>query len=380
MPTKSSARWIADGDNMVKVLQGEGLQDRPAVRRRRHPEPARADREHDHQGRQGAGDRRHRRHHAVRRAAEGGRQGHQGHRLRPPDPRLEERRLLRHLRQLPGRRAAGRLDRRQARPEGTARARSTSSCSAARPTTTTPSSSTTARCRCCKPYIDSGKLVVRSKQMGMDKVGTLRWDGAVAQARMDNLLSRLLRQGQGVDAVLSPYDGLSIGILSSLKGVGYGTRAAALPGRHRPGRRGAVGQVDARAASSTRPCSRTRANWPRSRPTWSTRCWPARQPEINDTKTYNNGVKVVPSLPAQAGERGRVELEAGADRQRLLQGSADQVMHRGCGPQAQRPAGAGPVLACRSCPRQPRRHARTRILEMRGITKTLPRREGARAT
>src|SRR5687768_3065383 len=39
------------------------------------------------------------------------------------------------------------------------------------------------------PYIKSGKLVVRSKQMGMDKVGTLRWDGAVAQARMDNLLS-----------------------------------------------------------------------------------------------------------------------------------------------------------------------------------------------
>src|SRR3954447_4926705 len=35
-----------------------------------------------------------------------------------------------------------------------------------------------------KPYIDSGKLVVRSKQMGMDKVGTLRWDGATAQARM----------------------------------------------------------------------------------------------------------------------------------------------------------------------------------------------------
>src|SRR4029077_18324240 len=40
-----------------------------------------------------------------------------------------------------------------------------------------------------KPYIDNGTLVVQSKQMGMDKVGTLRWDGAVAQARMDNLLS-----------------------------------------------------------------------------------------------------------------------------------------------------------------------------------------------
>ena len=81
MPTKSSARWIADGDNMVKVLQGARLQDRPAICRRRHPEPARPDREHGHQGRQGSGHRRDRRHDAVGRAAEGGRQGHQGHRL-----------------------------------------------------------------------------------------------------------------------------------------------------------------------------------------------------------------------------------------------------------------------------------------------------------
>src|SRR3954466_7207473 len=51
------------------------------------------------------------------------------------------------------------------------------------------------------PYIKSGKLVVKSKQTGMDKVGTLRWDGAVAQARMDNLLSANYTTGR-VDAVL----------------------------------------------------------------------------------------------------------------------------------------------------------------------------------
>jgi len=79
-----------------------------------------------------------------------------------------------------------------------------------------------------KPYIDSGKLVVRSKQMGMDKVGTLRWDGAVAQARMDNLLSAFYGKDK-VHAVLSPYDGLSIGILSSLKGVGYCTQQQPCP-------------------------------------------------------------------------------------------------------------------------------------------------------
>src|SRR3982750_3226474 len=79
-----------------------------------------------------------------------------------------------------------------------------------------------------KPYIDSGKLVVQSGQMGMEKVGTLRWDGAVAQARMDNLLSAYYTD-KHVDAVLSPYDGLSIGILAALKGVGYGSKESPMP-------------------------------------------------------------------------------------------------------------------------------------------------------
>jgi putative multiple sugar transport system substrate-binding protein len=58
-----------------------------------------------------------------------------------------------------------------------------------------------------QPLIDKKTLVVQSGQMGMDKVGTLRWDGAVAQARMDNLLSAHYTDKR-VDAVLSPYDGL----------------------------------------------------------------------------------------------------------------------------------------------------------------------------
>src|SRR5436190_21684671 len=39
-----------------------------------------------------------------------------------------------------------------------------------------------------QPLIDNGDIVIKSGQMGMQTVGTLRWDGAVAQARMDNLL------------------------------------------------------------------------------------------------------------------------------------------------------------------------------------------------
>ena len=79
-----------------------------------------------------------------------------------------------------------------------------------------------------KPYIDSGKLVVRSKQMTMAQIATLRWDGALAQSRMDNLLSAYY-SGDNLDAVLSPYDGISIGIISSLKGIGYGKPNKPLP-------------------------------------------------------------------------------------------------------------------------------------------------------
>ena len=78
------------------------------------------------------------------------------------------------------------------------------------------------------PLIEEGKVNVVSGQMGMDTVGTLRWDGAVAQARMDNLLSAHYTDAQ-VHGVLSPYDGLSIGILSSLKGVGYGSGDLPMP-------------------------------------------------------------------------------------------------------------------------------------------------------
>ncbi|MCC7325345.1 MAG: sugar-binding protein, partial [Burkholderiales bacterium] len=53
-----------------------------------------------------------------------------------------------------------------------------------------------------QPLIDKGVLVVKSGQTGMEKVGTLRWDAAVAQARMDNILSANYSDGSRVDAVL----------------------------------------------------------------------------------------------------------------------------------------------------------------------------------
>ena len=79
-----------------------------------------------------------------------------------------------------------------------------------------------------KPYFDSKTLIIGSGQQGMNVVGTLRWDGATAQARMDNLFSAYYTS-RIIDGVLSPYDGISLGIISSLKGVGYGSGGRAMP-------------------------------------------------------------------------------------------------------------------------------------------------------
>jgi putative multiple sugar transport system substrate-binding protein len=144
-----------------------------------------------------------------------------------------------------------------------------------------------------QPMIDKGEIAIKSGQMGMDQVGTLRWDGAVAQARMENLLSSTYTDAK-VNGVLSPYDGLSIGILSALKGVGYGSGDMPMP---------VVTGQDAELPSvksilsdeqystvfkDTRELAKVTVNMVNA-------IMQGKEPEINDTKTYDNGVKVVPS-------------------------------------------------------------------------------------
>ncbi len=159
-----------------------------------------------------------------------------------------------------------------------------------------------------QPMIDSKDIVIVSGQMGMDKVGTLRWDGAVAQARMDNLLSANYTDKK-VNGVLSPYDGLSRGIISSLKGVGYGTGDQKMP---------IVTGQDAELASvkgmmageqystvfkDTRELAKVTAKMVDV-------VMGGKEPEINDTKTYDNGVKVVPSYLLTPHSVGKGDIQA----------------------------------------------------------------------
>ena len=144
-----------------------------------------------------------------------------------------------------------------------------------------------------QPYIDSKKLVVQSGQMGMDKVGTLRWLAATAQARMDNLLSAYYTD-KHVDAVLSPYDGLSIGILSSLKGVGYCT--ASLPCPVVTGQDSEVASIKSIIAGEQRySVFKDTRELAKQVSVMVDAALNGKEVPVNDTKTYNNGVKIVPS-------------------------------------------------------------------------------------
>jgi putative multiple sugar transport system substrate-binding protein len=143
------------------------------------------------------------------------------------------------------------------------------------------------------PMIASGDIVVGSGQVGMDVVGTLRWDGAVAQSRMDNLLSANYGDKQ-LHGALSPYDGLSIGILSSVKGVGYGSGDLPMPivtgqDAEIPSVKSMIaGEQYSTIFKDTRALAGVTVKMVDALLSGS-------EPEINDTSTYDNGVKVVPS-------------------------------------------------------------------------------------
>ncbi|WP_152047318.1 multiple monosaccharide ABC transporter substrate-binding protein [Aureimonas psammosilenae] len=144
-----------------------------------------------------------------------------------------------------------------------------------------------------QPYIDSGKLVVASSQTGMDKVGTLRWDAATAQSRMDNILSAFYT-GKHVDAVLAPNDVIARGVISSLKGVGYGSGDLKMPvitgqDAEAPSIKSIIaGEQTSTVFKDTRDLAKVTVDMVDAMAA-------GKEVTVNDTKSYNNGVKVVPS-------------------------------------------------------------------------------------
>ncbi|WP_329222082.1 sugar ABC transporter substrate-binding protein [Streptomyces sp. NBC_01485] len=148
-----------------------------------------------------------------------------------------------------------------------------------------------------QPYLDSKQLVVRSGQTALDQVTTLRWDGPTAQKRMSGILDESYRSKK-VDAVLSPYDGISIGILTALKSDGYGSDSKPLP---------VVTGQDAELASvkSIIAGEQSQTVYKDLRRLATVAADMAddvlngKTPTVNNRRAYNNGVKAVPAYLLQ---------------------------------------------------------------------------------
>jgi len=144
-----------------------------------------------------------------------------------------------------------------------------------------------------QPLIDDETLIVRSGQVGMEVVGTFGWSGERARVRMVDLLEEFYTDVR-IDAVLSPYDGISVEIISALRDVGYGTpdkpwpvvsgQDATIPSVQSiiNGEQFSTVFKDTRelAAATVRVIQTILAGQP---------------VPVNDTVTYNNNVMIVPS-------------------------------------------------------------------------------------
>lgn len=144
-----------------------------------------------------------------------------------------------------------------------------------------------------KPFIDAGTLKVGSGQTDFQQAATLRWDGETAQKRMENILTSTYSGGDKVQAILSPYDGISRGIISALTDAGYSV------GDEWPVISGQDAELDSVKAiesgeqyatifKDTRNLAKEAVNMAKA-------VLEGDKPETNNDKDYDNGKKVVPS-------------------------------------------------------------------------------------
>ena len=230
-----------------------------------------------------------------------------------------------------------------------------------------------------QPLIDNGAIVIKSGQMGMEKVGTLRWDGAVAQARMDNILSANYSDGSRVHGVLAPYDGLSRGIISSLRGVGYGTADQPWPivtgqDAETPSVKAIIaGEQYSTVFKDTRELAKVTAEPGRRR---AVRQGSPKSTTPRPTTTASRSFRRYLLVPVSVD---KTNYEANRGRLRLHQGRRPEVTADDMpGPRAMR----GALFDCRppaisdwsagQLPSSDRPVMDRTILEMRGITKTFP--------
>ncbi|APX01854.1 sugar ABC transporter substrate-binding protein [Arthrobacter sp. QXT-31] len=145
-----------------------------------------------------------------------------------------------------------------------------------------------------KPYLDAGTLKVPSGQTKFEQAAILRWQAATAQKRMEDILTAAYGSGKKLDGVLSPYDGLSIGIISALTSTGGYSKGALPVVTGQDAEKGSVKSIVAGEQYST--IFKDTRKLGEQAVKMVDAVLKGQEPETNDTETYNNKVKVVPAF------------------------------------------------------------------------------------
>jgi len=141
-----------------------------------------------------------------------------------------------------------------------------------------------------KPYLDDGTLKVVSGQTSFQQVAIQQWQLKTAQDRMETILNGFYSKGDTkLDGVLSPYDGLSRGILNATKSAGIPNPIVTGQDAEKPSDKLILDGVQySTIFKDTSKLADTAASMVDA-------ILNGKTPETNDTTTYNNKVKVVPA-------------------------------------------------------------------------------------
>jgi putative multiple sugar transport system substrate-binding protein len=139
-----------------------------------------------------------------------------------------------------------------------------------------------------KPQIDAGDVVVGSGQAEIKQTSTDGWKAENAQRRMDSLLTSTY-SSKTLDGVLSPNDTLARAIITSVKGAGKDIPVVTGQDSEAESVKSIVaGEQYSTINKDTRNLVKQTIQMVKD-------LQAGKAPEANDTKSYNNGVKVVPS-------------------------------------------------------------------------------------
>ncbi|MDO4260002.1 MAG: sugar ABC transporter substrate-binding protein [Actinomycetaceae bacterium] len=148
------------------------------------------------------------------------------------------------------------------------------------------------------PLVKEGKIEVRSGKAPKSNdewasIGILGWGSDKAQAEMENRLNSYYTDGQKVDIILSPNDSLALGIAQALEGAGYA------PGKDYPiltGQDCDVANVkNLLAGKQSMDVLKNTELEGEQTAAMIKQIVSGQEVEVNDTESYDNGVKVVPT-------------------------------------------------------------------------------------